>query len=115
MIVDGQLHGGIVQGIGQALYEGVVYDEAGTLLTGSMLDYALPRAHRLPEFELGETVTPSPNNPLGVKGIGESGSIGPPPAVVNATVDALAPLGVTHLEMPLSPETVWRAIESAGD
>ncbi len=110
MIVDGQLHGGIAQGVGQALWEGAVYDENGQLLTGEMLDYALPRAHNLPNYELSRTVTPCPHNPLGVKGVGEAGAIASPAAVVNAVVDALQPFGVSHLDMPLTPERVWRAI-----
>jgi aerobic carbon-monoxide dehydrogenase large subunit len=113
MIVDGQLHGGIAQGIGQALWEGAVYADDGQLLTGSMLDYALPRASRLPSFELDETVTPSPVNPLGVKGVGEAGTIASTAAVANAVIDALSPLGIHHLDMPFTPQTVWRAIQSA--
>ncbi len=115
MIVDGQLHGGIAQGLGQALWEEAVYDEGGQLLTGSLLDYALPRAHQLPSFELDRTVTPCPHNPLGVKGVGEAGAIASPAAMVNAVVDALAPHGVRHLDMPLTPEKVWRAIHSGED
>ena len=114
MIVDGQLHGGIAQGVGQALWEGAVYDDNGQLLSGSMLDYALPRAAWLPNFELDQTVTPSPVNPLGVKGAGEAGTIGSAPAVVNAVVDALSPLGIRHIDMPLTAQTVWRAILAAG-
>ncbi len=114
MIVEGQLHGGIVQGIGQALYEGAVYDENGQLLSGSMLDYHVPTAADVPSFELDHTVTPSPVNPLGVKGIGEAGTIGATPAVANAVIDALSPLGIKHLDMPLTPERVWRAIRQAG-
>jgi carbon-monoxide dehydrogenase large subunit len=113
MIVDGQLHGGIAQGIGQALWEGAVYGEDGQLLSGSMLDYALPRAAWLPTFELDETVTPSPVNPLGVKGVGEAGTIASTAAVANAVVDALSPLGIRHLDMPFTPQTVWRAIQGA--
>src|SRR6266508_3666217 len=113
MIVDGQLHGGIVQGVGQALWEGAVYGGDGQLLSGSMLDYALPRASWLPTLELDETVTPSPQNPLGVKGVGETGTIASPAAVANAVVDALAPLGIRHLDMPFTPQSVWRAIQSA--
>jgi len=113
MIVDGQIHGGIAQGVGQALWEGAVYDANGQLLSGSMLDYALPRASWLPGFELAETVTPSPVNPLGVKGVGEAGAIASTPAAVNAVLDALAPLGVRHLDMPLTSQTVWRAIAGA--
>ncbi|MEK7284314.1 MAG: molybdopterin cofactor-binding domain-containing protein, partial [Chloroflexota bacterium] len=114
MIVEGQVHGGIAQGIGQALYEGAVYDENGQLLSGSMLDYHVPTAADVPSFELDHTVTPSPVNPLGVKGIGEAGTIGATPAVANAVIDALSPLGIKHLDMPLTPERVWRAIRQAG-
>jgi carbon-monoxide dehydrogenase large subunit len=113
MIVDGQIHGGIVQGVGQALWEGAVYDENAQLLSGSMMDYAVPRASFLPSIELGSTETPSPTNPLGVKGVGETGSIASTPAVVNAVVDALSSLGIRHLDMPLTPEKVWRAMQSA--
>jgi carbon-monoxide dehydrogenase large subunit len=113
MIVDGQLHGGIAQGVGQALWEGAVYADDGQLLTGSMMDYALPRASWLPSFELDQTVTPSPVNPLGVKGVGEAGTIASTAAVANAVVDALSPLGIHHLDMPYTPQTVWRAIRSA--
>ncbi|HEY6058694.1 MAG TPA: xanthine dehydrogenase family protein molybdopterin-binding subunit [Candidatus Limnocylindrales bacterium] len=112
MIVDGQLHGGIAQGIGQALWEGAVYGDDGQLLSGSMLDYALPKASRLPHFELDETVTPSPVNPLGVKGAGEAGAIASTPAVVNAVVDALSPLGIRHIDMPLTAPNVWRAMNA---
>ena len=113
MIVDGQIHGGLAQGIGQALWEGAVYDDHGQLLSGSMLDYALPKASRLPTFELDETVTPSPVNPLGVKGIGEAGTIGSTPACVNAVIDALSGLGIRHLDMPLTSQKVWHAMQSA--
>ena len=113
MIVDGQLHGGIVQGVGQALWEGAVYGGDGQLLSGSMLDYALPRASWLPTLELDETVTPSPVNPLGVKGVGEAGAIASTAAVANAVVDALSPLGIRHLDMPLTAQSVWRAIQAA--
>ena len=112
MIVDGQLHGGIVQGVGQALWEGAVYGADGQLLSGSMLDYALPRASWLPNLELDETVTPSPVNPLGVKGVGEAGAIASTAAVANAVIDALAPFGVRHLDMPYTPQTVWRAMHA---
>jgi aerobic carbon-monoxide dehydrogenase large subunit len=112
MIVDGQVHGGIAQGVGQALWEQAVYDESGQLVTGEMLDYALPRAHNLPNYELDRTTTPCPHNPLGVKGVGEAGAIASPAAVANAVIDALRPYGVTHLDMPLTPEKVWRAIHA---
>ena len=113
VIVEGQVHGGVVQGIGQALWEEAVYDEGGQLVTGSMLDYALPRADRLPDVEVLSTVTPSPHHPLGVKGIGEAGTIASTAAVYNAVLDALRPLGVTSIRMPLTPERVWRAIRQA--
>src|SRR6476660_3460490 len=113
MIVDGQLHGGIAQGVGQALWEQAIYGEDGQLLTGSMLDYALPRAAWLPNLELAETVTPSPVNPIGVKGVGEAGAIASTAAVANAVIDALSPLGIRHLDMPYTPQTVWRAMQSA--
>ncbi len=113
MIVEGQVHGGIAQGIGQALWEEAVYDEHGQLLTGTLLDYAVPRAHKLPSFETDRTVTPCPHNPLGVKGVGEAGAIASPAAVTNAVVDALSPRGIRHLDMPLTPEKVWRAIEAS--
>ena len=110
MIVDGQLHGGIAQGVGQALWEGAVYDDDGQLLSGSMLDYAVPRASWFPHFELGETVTPSPVNPLGVKGVGEAGAIASTAAVANAVIDALSPFGIRHLDMPYTAPKVWRAM-----
>lgn len=113
VIVEGQIHGGVVQGIGQALWEEAVYDETGQLVSGSMLDYALPRADRLPEIEVISTVTPSPHHPLGVKGIGEAGTIASTVAVYNAVIDALEPLGVTRVDMPFTPERVWRAIQDA--
>jgi carbon-monoxide dehydrogenase large subunit len=110
MLVDGQLHGGIVQSIGQAMFEEVVYDEQGQLVTGSLMDYAVPKASQIPWMELDRTETPSPVNPLGVKGVGEAGTIGATPAIVGAIVDALAPLGVRHLDMPVKPETIWKLI-----
>ena len=113
LVVEGQIHGGLAQGIGQALWEGAVYDENGQLVTGSMMDYAVPRASWFPTFELDETVTPSPVNPMGVKGVGEAATIGSTPAVVNAVVDALSPLGIRHIDMPLTPEQVWRAMQAA--
>lgn len=112
MIVDGQVHGGIAQGVAQALYETAVYDDNGQLVSGSMMDYAVPTAAMLPSFETARTVTPSPVNPLGVKGAGETGTIASTPAVVNAVIDALKPFGVKHLDMPLTPEKVWRAMNA---
>ncbi len=114
MIVEGQVHGGLVQGIGQALLENCVYDrETGQLVTGSFMDYAMPRADDFPEFKLGHVCTPCTTNPLGTKGCGEAGAIGSPPAVINAVLDALAPLGVKDLDMPASPNRVWQAIQAA--
>jgi aerobic carbon-monoxide dehydrogenase large subunit len=113
MIVDGMVHGGIAQGVGQALWEGAVYD-GGQLITGSMMDYPMPKADMLPMYETDRTVTPTPVNPLGVKGAGETGTIAATPTVVNAVIDALAPLGIDHIEtMPLSAERVWTAIKNA--
>jgi carbon-monoxide dehydrogenase large subunit len=114
LLARGQIHGGVVQGIGQALYEEARYDrESGQLLTGSLLDYAVPHADSLPEIRSQFQETPSPTNPLGVKGIGESGAIGAPPTIVHAVLDALAPFGITHLDMPLTPQKVWSAIRDA--
>jgi carbon-monoxide dehydrogenase large subunit len=111
MLVHGQCHGGIVSGIGQAIYEHAVYDgDGGQFLSASFQDYCLPRAGDLPELELGLNVVPCPSNDLGVKGAGEGGSCGAPPAVVSAVCDAL---GIAHLDMPLTPEKVWRALNGA--
>ncbi|HEY3109318.1 MAG TPA: xanthine dehydrogenase family protein molybdopterin-binding subunit, partial [Chloroflexota bacterium] len=109
-LLEGQSHGGLAQGIGAALFEWVQYDRDGQVLTGTLMDYAVPRATDLPRFELDHTVTPSPWSPLGVKGHGESGTIAAPPAVINAAIDALTPLGITALEPPLTPERIWAAI-----
>jgi CO/xanthine dehydrogenase Mo-binding subunit len=114
MIVLGQVHGAVVQGIGQALYEEFIYDADGNPLTGSLLDYTMPSAAEVPSLEAFMTEHPTPNNPLGAKGIGESGCIGSVPAIQNAVVDALAPLGVRHIELPLTPQRVWQAIATAG-
>jgi carbon-monoxide dehydrogenase large subunit len=113
LIVDGQIVGGIAQGVGQALFEHGVYDENGQLLSGTMLDYALPRADLLPMIETARVETPSPHNPLGVKGAGEMGTIAATVTVANAVMDALAPLGITHIDMPLTPEKIWQAIQFA--
>ena len=113
MIVHGQLHGGLAHGIGQALLEECWYDEDGQLLTGSFMNYTMPRAADLPSFKLGYNTTLCTHNPLGVKGVGEVGSIGVCPAVINAVVDALADKGVTHIDMPATSEKVWRAIQGA--
>jgi carbon-monoxide dehydrogenase large subunit len=111
LLVDGQIQGGIVQGMGQALFEEVIYDENGQLLTGSLMNYALPRAANLPRLNLARTETPTPVNPLGIKGIGEAGTIGSTPAVVSAVMDALAPFGVSHIDMPLTPQKIWSLCE----
>ncbi len=110
LLVDGQVHGGVAQGLGQALWEQAVYDDNGQLVTGELMDYAVPRAHMMPWIENDHTTTPSPVNPLGVKGVGEAGTIGCSPAVVNSVVDALSPLGVRHIDMPLTPEKIWKLI-----
>jgi carbon-monoxide dehydrogenase large subunit len=114
MIVDGQIHGGIAQGIAQALYEEVVYDdETGQLKTGTLLDYLIPTMNEFPTFELGRTITPSPTNELGVKGIGEAGTIASSAAVINAVCDALKPLGIKHVDMPASPDRIWAQLRGA--
>jgi len=114
MIVHGQMHGAVAQGIGQALTERCVYDPAsGQLLSGSLLEYAIPRADDLPLISVTSRDVPSPTNPLGVKGAGEGGTVGAPGAVVHALLDALAPLGVTHIDMPATPARVWQAIQDA--
>ena len=113
MIVDGQIHGGLAQGIGQALMEHAVYDESGQLLTGSYMNYQMPRAADFPMFKVGNHVTPSTHNPLGSKGVGEVGAIGVPPAVINAVLDALQEFGVKDITMPATPQKVWRAINEA--
>ncbi len=111
MIVDGQVHGGIAQGLAQAVFENAVYDENGQLLTGTMMDYAIPKASFLPYYELDRTVTPCPYNPMGLKGAGETGTIASTPAVMNAIVDALSPYGVEHLDMPASPQRIWQELQ----
>jgi len=113
LLVDGQVHGGIVQSIGQALFEEAVYDDQGQLITGELMDYAIPRASDIPWIETARTVTPSPVNPLGVKGVGEAGTIGATPALANAVVDALAPFGVRHVDMPLKRERLWQLMHKA--
>jgi carbon-monoxide dehydrogenase large subunit len=113
-LANGQIHGGVAQGIGQALYEDLSWDEDGQPMSTSLMQYAVPRAHQMPRLETGHTITPSPVNPLGVKGIGESGAIGSQPAVVNAVMDAVRRLGVQNLDMPLTPAKVWTALQEAG-
>jgi aerobic carbon-monoxide dehydrogenase large subunit len=112
MVVAGQVHGGLAQGIGQALLEHCLYDGEGQLVTGSYNDYTMPRADDLPSFQLETNVTLCTHNPLGVKGCGEAGAIGSPGAVMNAIVDALSPLGVRHVDMPASPRRIWETIQA---
>jgi carbon-monoxide dehydrogenase large subunit len=113
MLIDGQVHGGVAHGIGQALYEQVVYDDRGQLVTGTFIDYALPTAEEIPSFETDRLETPSPSNSLGVKGIGEAGTIAATPAIVNAVIDALRHEGISYIDMPLTPLRVWQALEEA--
>ena len=114
LIVRGQVHGGVAQGFGQAVLEHTAFDPvSGQLLSGSFIDYALPRADDLPDIEVELIEVPCRTNPLGVKGAGEAGAVGSPPAVINAIIDALAPLGVRHIDMPATPERVWKAMIAA--
>jgi aerobic carbon-monoxide dehydrogenase large subunit len=113
MVVDGQVHGGVAQGIGQALFEEAIYDDEGNLTTGSMVSYIVPSAAELIDIETDRVEAPSPTNPMGVKGMGETGTIASTPAVIGAVVDALSPYGVTDVPMPAKPENVWRAIKDA--
>jgi carbon-monoxide dehydrogenase large subunit len=113
LLAEGQVHGGIAQGIGQAMFEEVVFDEEGTPRTGTLVDYQIPSIGEIPQVVTATTETPSPNNPLGAKGIGESGTIGSTPAIQNAVIDALSHLGVRHIDMPLTPERVWNALAAA--
>ena len=113
MLVEGQIHGGLAQGIAQALWEEVVYDASGQLVTGSLMDYAVPTARAFPQFAHARTETPTAFNPLGAKGIGELATVSAPPAIVNAVLDALAPFGIRHLDMPLHAERIWRAMHAA--
>ncbi len=114
MIIEGQVHGGLTDGVGMALMELIAYDEQGNCMTGSFMDYLIPTALEVPDWETGHTVTPSPHHPIGAKGIGESATVGSPAAVVNAVVDALKPFGVRHADMPLTPSRVWDAMRGAG-
>jgi carbon-monoxide dehydrogenase large subunit len=112
MVVEGQIHGGLAEGLGIALMQHVAFDEQGNCLSGSLMDYLVPSSLEVPDWELGETVTPSPHHPIGAKGVGESANVGSPPAVINAVVDALAPFGVRHVDMPATPARVWAAIQA---
>jgi len=114
MIVEGQIHGGLTMGIAPALLEEISYDEEGNMTGGSFMEYLVPTAVETPKWETDKTCTPSPHHPLGAKGVGESATVGAPPAVVNAVVDALSHLGVKHLDIPITPEKVWRAIHQNG-
>ncbi|MGE5828096.1 MAG: molybdopterin cofactor-binding domain-containing protein, partial [Micromonosporaceae bacterium] len=111
MIVEGQIHGGLADGVGMALMQVMAFDEHGNHLGSTFMDYLLPTSLECPSWELGETVTPSPHHPIGAKGVGESATVGSPAAVVNAVIDALAPFGVGHVDMPLTPANVWSAIQ----
>ena len=111
MIIEGQVHGGLTDGVGMALMEIIAFDEDGNCLGGSLMDYLIPTALEVPDWETGFTVTPSPHHPIGAKGVGESATVGSPPAIVNAVVDALKPFGVRHADMPLTPSRVWDAMQ----
>jgi aerobic carbon-monoxide dehydrogenase large subunit len=115
MIVEGQIHGGLTDGVGMALMQQIAFDEDGNCLSGSFMDYLLPSSLEVPDWELGETVTPSPHHPIGAKGVGESATVGSPPCVINAVVDALSPLGVRHVDMPASPARVWAAMQGRAE
>ena len=114
MIVDGQIHGGLTMGIAPALFEEISYDADGNITGGNLMEYLVPTAMETPHWELGETVTPSPHHPIGAKGVGESATVGAPPAVVNAVVDALWHLGVRHVEIPMTPARVWNILNEHG-
>ena len=111
MIIEGQVHGGLADGVGMALMEMISFDEDGNCLAGSLMDYLIPTAMEVPDWETGHTVTPSPHHPIGAKGIGESATVGSPPAIVNAVIDALKPFGVRHADMPLTPSRVWETMQ----
>ena len=111
-IVDGQIHGGLAEGVGIALMQQIAFDDQGNCLSGSFMDYLVPTSMEVPDWELGATVTPSPHHPFGAKGVGESANVGSPPAVVNAVVDALRPFGVRHVDMPVTPGRVWQAMQT---
>ena len=114
MIVEGQIHGGLTMGLGPALYEEIQYDESGNILQGSFMNYLLPTAVETPNWETGNTVTPSPHHPLGAKGVGESATVGAPAAIVNAVVDAMWHLGVRHIDIPITSAKVWKLLRDAG-
>ena len=114
MIVDGQIHGGLTMGLAPALFEEITYDESGNIQGGSFMDYLLPTAMETPKWETAKTVTPSPHHPFGAKGVGESATVGAPPAIANAVVDALSHLGVKHIDIPITPEKVWKLLKEKG-
>jgi carbon-monoxide dehydrogenase large subunit len=114
MIVEGQIHGGLTMGMAPALLEEIAYDENGNNLAGSFMDYLLPTAVETPHWETGKTTTPSPHHPFGAKGVGESATVGAPPAIANAVVDALSHLGVRHIDIPITPEKVWKILREKG-
>src|SRR5213079_2982417 len=114
MIVDGQIHGGLAMGLAPALLEEISYDDDGNITGGSFMDYLVPTAMETPNWETGKTVTPSPHHPFGAKGVGESATVGAPPAIVNAVVDALSHVGVRHVDIPVAPEKVWRLLKEKG-
>ena len=114
MIVQGQVHGGLTQGIAPAMYEELVYDDDGNILNGSFMDYLVPTAVESPSWETDHVVTPSPHHPLGAKGVAESPTVGAPPAIANAIIDALSPLGVTHMDIPITPYKVWNILKEKG-
>ena len=111
MIVEGQIHGGLAQGLAPAMYEELVYDDDGNILNGTFMDYLLPTAVEVPHWETGKTITPCPHHPIGAKGVGESPTVGAPPAIANAIVDALSPLGITHMDIPITPYKVWQILQ----
>ena len=114
MIVEGQIHGGLTQGLAPAMYEELIYDEQGNILNGSFMDYLLPTSVETPSWETDQTVTPSPHHPLGAKGVAESPTVGAPPAIANAVVDALSPLGVENINIPITPFKVWQVLQEKG-
>ena len=114
MIVDGQIHGGLTMGLAPAMYEEIIYDDEGNCITGSLMDYLLPTAVETPNWETAKTITPSPHHPIGAKGVGESATVGAPPAIANAVVDALSHLGVTHVDIPITPPKVWQILKEKG-
>ena len=114
MIVEGQVHGGLTMGLAPAMYEELIYDEEGNILTGSFMDYLVPTAVETPAWETDKTITPSPHHPIGAKGIGESATVGAPPAIANAVVDALSHLGVKHVEIPVTAPKVWKILNEKG-